>query len=758
MGYKTGMNIDFSKKVCVGLIGAGAVSRIFYIPAFQSLGDESCLKLRFIVDTSRKSLSKLTSLTEEVELIKASFSDFFANLKWRKELDAVIIALPTFLHESAVCNALENGLHVLCEKPLSMTEDSLEKMLSVAKKTGKIFAAGQIRRFSRAARAIHEIIISGMLGNCKSITWEEGEVYEWPIESFSALSSSSGGDAMFDMGGHIFDVLCFWLGPFEVKEYCDDSRGGIPSSFKVNMESRQGVVAKVDFSRISYRSNLVDLVFEQGRVQWDLDDWNNINIETSNYNEPLKRLALTKQEPAPDKIGLFAQQIQDFGRAIIENRRPFVSAQEARGYISIFDRCNTIRKKSKPISAVIKDDLKPLGGLENVRAAVTGAAGFIGCRLVEILQAREQANVLALAHRPQSCVRLARNKVKIEPADILNQEQLSKALRNIRILFHCAIRWGSKEDIWETVIKGTENILKAANENGVEAVIILSSMLAYGDPPLDGVVDENSRVNSQKDIYGKAKREMERRCLKFSKKSRMRIVILEPTCVFGPFSKTFVIRPAQELIDGKFFLIEEGRGLANLIYIDNLIDAMVLAATHPRARYQRFIVNEQEPKETWKDYFTKLFAPIWRDNLPSLTRGYLMKKLAIIEKEKNPLNIFRQAIHNYPPAGQLVAHSFLFKLWKLAKKAVHREKREDFSSQIEQSANKDSVEVKNLESKDLYISKTFISLYDSQAVYCSNLIQDKLGWRPRIGRQEAMKRTIQWLQEYGIFDKRRRKI
>jgi len=117
-----------------------------------------------------------------------------------------------------------------------------------------------------------------------------------------------------------------------------------------------------------------------------------------------------------------------------------------------------------------------------------------------------------------------------------------------------------------------------------------------------------------------------------------------------------------------------------------------------------------------------------------------MKKLAIIEKEKNPLNIFRQAIHNYPPAGQLVAHSFLFKLWKLAKKAVHREKREDFSSQIEQSANKDSVEVK------------------SQAVYCSNLIQDKLGWRPRIGRQEAMKRTIQWLQEYGIFDKRRRKI
>jgi nucleoside-diphosphate-sugar epimerase len=85
--------------------------------------------------------------------------------------------------------------------------------------------------------------------------------------------------------------------------------------------------------------------------------------------------------------------------------------------------------------------------------------------------------------------------------------------------------------------------------------------------------------------------------------------ILQPSIVYGPFCMPWTNMPAEMLLAGDVILPDQGEGLCNAVYIDDVVDSLVLAALAPSAIGQRFIISGPRPL-TWAAFFTEMAKPL----------------------------------------------------------------------------------------------------------------------------------------------------
>lgn len=127
------------------------------------------------------------------------------------DIDAICIALPTYLHADVAVAALEAGKHVLLDKPFAMNQQEAVRVIETAKRMDKIFCVGMNQRFGKPAQTIRELIKRGELGELY-----HGEA-AWcrragapRFGTWFGDKSRSGGGALLDIGVHALD-LCFYL-------------------------------------------------------------------------------------------------------------------------------------------------------------------------------------------------------------------------------------------------------------------------------------------------------------------------------------------------------------------------------------------------------------------------------------------------------------------------------------------------------------------------------------------------------------------
>jgi predicted dehydrogenase len=140
-----------------------------------------------------------------------SFPDFSAAAKytdWREliddpSVDAVDICLPTDLHEGAAVAALDAGKHVLCEKPMALTNGGCERMLRAAEAHDRILTIGHVLRFWPAYVYLRKFVSSGEYGKIRSATFvRQCGVPDW--SSWLPVADRSGG-AILDLLIHDVD-------------------------------------------------------------------------------------------------------------------------------------------------------------------------------------------------------------------------------------------------------------------------------------------------------------------------------------------------------------------------------------------------------------------------------------------------------------------------------------------------------------------------------------------------------------------------
>ncbi len=240
--------------------------------------------------------------------------------------------------------------------------------------------------------------------------------------------------------------------------------------------------------------------------------------------------------------------------------------------------------------------------LRGRRVLVTGAGGFIGGRLVERLVLECGARVRGQVRRVAGAVRLARFSVEIARGDVTDRAALASAVAGCDVVFHCAYGTrGSRRSRALVNREGTRRLLEAAAQAGVGRVVHLSTLMVYGETP-DGDLTEEAPRRRLGETYADSKRQAERIALGFARAGRVPVAVLQPTAVYGPYGGVWTANVLAALRTGRVILVDDGRGLANHVYVDNLVSAMLLAAVEPAAVGEAVLISSAEPA-TWRELY-----------------------------------------------------------------------------------------------------------------------------------------------------------
>ena len=240
----------------------------------------------------------------------------------------------------------------------------------------------------------------------------------------------------------------------------------------------------------------------------------------------------------------------------------------------------------------------PRGALAGRTALVTGAGGFIGGRLVERLVLEHGAEVKVLVRNLAGAARLARFPVSFVRGDVTNPADLETATQGCDLVFHCAYgtSGSQKHRAWVNT-EGTRRLLAAARASGVRRVVYLSTLMVYGQTA-DGDLDESAPRRRFGNAYSDSKLEAERIALS----AGLPVAVLQPTAVYGPYGGVWTAAVLAALKTGRQILIDGGGGLANAVYVDDLVSAMLLAAVQEGAVGEAFLISGEEPV-TWRELY-----------------------------------------------------------------------------------------------------------------------------------------------------------
>jgi nucleoside-diphosphate-sugar epimerase len=244
-----------------------------------------------------------------------------------------------------------------------------------------------------------------------------------------------------------------------------------------------------------------------------------------------------------------------------------------------------------------------VNGLRGTRVLVTGATGFIGGRLVERLVREEGAVVRALVRNFANAPRIARFAIEMVPGDLLSPDMLDRAVEGCDVVFHCAYgALGPDAERRVVNVQGTERVLAAALAHHCRRVVHVSTMSVYGDPP-DGDIDETAPRRYTGSAYGDSKIDAENAAMAYCEKG-LSVAVVQPTIVYGPWALTWTIKPLQQLQTGRVILVNDGTGICNPVYIDDVVSAMIAAAESADAHRQAFLVSGDQPV-TWRHFFER---------------------------------------------------------------------------------------------------------------------------------------------------------
>lgn len=257
------------------------------------------------------------------------------------DIDAVYIATPANVHCRQVLQSAKAGKHVLCEKPLGLTVKEAEMMRDACERNGVLLGTALMMRFHSQHQAALAMVRDGAIGKP---VYGRAQLSCWypPMENaWRQDPALSGGGSLIDMGGHCIDLLELYFGRVaKVSCMIDNSVHGYASedSAAVILSFENGAMAGVDtFFCIPDESskNRLELYGSKGSIlaqgtigQGDAGEMIAYLQEGSAvYDAQQKRNESGGIVIAPTPINMYRAEIEEFGNAILDNRKPSIDAQ-----------------------------------------------------------------------------------------------------------------------------------------------------------------------------------------------------------------------------------------------------------------------------------------------------------------------------------------------------------------------------------------------------------------------------------------------
>ena len=204
-----------SDAIRVAVIGAGGIAQVAHLPVLRKLGG---VEVAAICDND---LGKAQALATRFE-VKDTYDDIEDVLRY-VAADAVVICTPNHLHEAHIIAALGAGRHVLCERPLALSAEGVERVLKASEKAGKRVMVGMNHRFRSDVQAVRGFLAGGDIGGIQAIRggWytfrPSRQMLGWRLRRAEA-----GGGAFLDLGLTVLDLglwVAGWPAPRRVSAH-----------------------------------------------------------------------------------------------------------------------------------------------------------------------------------------------------------------------------------------------------------------------------------------------------------------------------------------------------------------------------------------------------------------------------------------------------------------------------------------------------------------------------------------------------------
>lgn len=198
------------KKLKVGVIGIGVIATTKHIPALVKRED---VEITALCDVDKARCEKANA---DFGLLAKVYTDY-RELCQDKELDVVHVCTPNPLHCPMTLEALKNGKHVHCEKPMACTYKDTQKMIQAAKDAGKKLTVGLQWRYNPAPMKMKEMYDNGELGEVYYVKSQQLRPRRLPAYGVYTNKEANGGGVLMDGGPHSIDLPMWITGNYEVE-------------------------------------------------------------------------------------------------------------------------------------------------------------------------------------------------------------------------------------------------------------------------------------------------------------------------------------------------------------------------------------------------------------------------------------------------------------------------------------------------------------------------------------------------------------
>jgi len=586
-----------------------------------------------LVDTERERARRRAAQFQIPDCSYPHLSELFLFRKPK----VVHVLTPPATHLPLVLECIEAGCHVLVEKPAGLNYQQVKTMFKVAEERGVFLCVDHNHCFDPCMIEVKKMVERGDIGE---IIYVES-YYGWnpdiaAVRSYPKVNQipwihTLPGGVLHDLITHPLALLLEYTGlPREIKAI-SRSLGtlpqGQPDELRILCDGSKAMgILAISFNAKPFLHYL-NLFGSEMFVQ--------VNFNTMTYytqpsrklpkaiGKPLLNLEQSWQLASRTLINTarfltgrlksyhgMRTLIHRFYQSIQRGEEPPVSQEQclqvARVIDQVWEQIGSRKMSFSPIfprqSPAPSSCYSYLSKSQRPsRVLITGASGFLGHHLARRLL-REGYLVRALVRKLSPIEKLGDLDLEIFFGDVRDEDSLRAAIQGVEMIVHAAAdtSGGRLEDALETTVNGSRNVLCLAQQEGVRKLVYISSLSVYDYSrlPAGHLIREEDALEAnpkKRGVYTCSKLEAEKMVQRFIRENNLPVVILRPGTIYGPGGA--VLTPMIGYVLSKNFILAIGRKgfKLPLVYIDNLLDAIVLSLENDKAAGKIYNIVDDEP-------------------------------------------------------------------------------------------------------------------------------------------------------------------
>jgi len=616
----------------VGVLGAGYVAD-YHLKALQAIPDVE------VVGIADPDLDRARLMAQRYGIAGAYRN--LPEMAAAAHPNVVHILTPPAFHADLTIAALGMGCDVYVEKPMAETATDCARMIEAARRHGKTLSVNHSARMDPIVLEARRRVEAGQLGDVIGVDFFRSSNYVPYAGGPHVPPPFRNGSYPFqDLGVHALYLVESFLGQIGKVDAKYYSTGRDPflmfDEWRIIAECAKGVGQIY----LSWNANPMqnELVIHGTKGTMHVDCYVQtltVRRQLPMIPKPVQRMlfvVINGLSGTWDMVKNFVRiatgklkgnpgiqmGVTRFYDALRSGGPPPIPAEEGERMVKLMEEVSIQADAAKQarIAAARAVPVAPAPTL------VTGAGGFLGRRLLERLAASGEP-IRAFVRRPAAWMASFPN---VHPVlgDLGDPEAVDRAVAGVETVYHVgAAMRGGKEEFERGTVWGTRNVVDSCLRHKVKRLVHVSSQSvldqaghAPGTP-----VTENSRLEphpERRGYYTQTKLAAEKVVLDAVRDRGLNAVILRPGQIFGPGAET--VSPSGAIgLAGRWVVVGNGSHPVPLVYVDDVVDALVAAAAKPEAAGRIIQLVDPEPVTQ------REFVDTARRGLPSIKASYVPK-------------------------------------------------------------------------------------------------------------------------------------